>query len=80
MRGGVQTVMPNPKGNPDFGSKYRFDYGREKPLSEQVKAAVDPQTKLQLKNLAEQNNCSVPDIVRAAIEQYLANIKAESAA
>lgn len=63
--------MPNPKGNPDFGTKYKFDYGRAKPLSEQVKAQVAPETKLKLKDLAEQKNCTVPDLIRAAIERYL---------
>lgn len=72
--------MPNPKGNPDFGTKYRFDFGREKPLTEQVKAAIDPQTKLLLKNLADERNCTVPDLIRAAIEQYLSNTRSGSAA
>ncbi len=60
-------------GNPDFGKKYRFDNGREEPLSEQVKAQVHPEVKRQLKNLAEQNECTVPDLIREAIEQYLAS-------
>jgi hypothetical protein len=60
-----------PGGNPDFGTKYRFDYGREEPLSEQVKAQVHPSVKLQLKNLAEQKQCTVPDLIREAIELYL---------
>lgn len=60
-------------GNPDFGIKYRFDNGREEPLSEQVKAQVHPDIKRQLKNLAEQKQCTVPDLIRAAIEQYLAS-------
>ncbi len=63
--------MARSGGNPDFGTKYRFDYGREEPLSEQVKVLVHPQTKNQLKNLASQRNCTVPDLVRAAIDQYL---------
>lgn len=72
--------MTNLKGNPDFGTKYKADYGRNKPLTEQVKAVVYPETKQQLKDLAAKQNCSVPDLVRAAIEQYLANVKAENAA
>ena len=71
--------MARPGGNPDFGTKYRFDYGREEPLSEQVKVLVHPQTKRQLKALADQRNCTVPDLVRAAIEQYLATTPTESA-
>ncbi len=71
--------MGRPGGNPDFGTKYRFDYGREEPLSEQVKVLVHPQTKRQLKALADQRNCTVPDLVRAAIEQYLATTQPESA-
>jgi hypothetical protein len=61
-----------PKGNPDFGTKYRFDYGRDKPLTEQVKAVVRPEIKETLTRLAAQNNCTVPDILRAAIDEYLA--------
>lgn len=71
--------MARPGGNPDFGTKYRFDYGREEPLSEQVKVLVHPQTKRQLKALADQRNCTVPDLVRSAIEQYLASTQKESA-
>lgn len=71
--------MARPGGNPDFGTKYRFDYGREEPLSEQVKVLVHPQTKRQLKALADQRNCTVPDLVRSAIEQYLATTQKESA-
>ncbi len=65
--------MGRPGGNPDFGTKYRFDNGREKPLSEQVKAQVSPQVKEQLKVLAEQQKCTVPDLIRVALDQYLAN-------
>lgn len=63
--------MARPGGNPDFGSKYRFDYGRDEPLSEQVKVLMHPKMKSKLKNLAEQNKCTVPEIIRTAIEQYL---------
>lgn len=69
----ICNTMPNYKGNPDFGTKYRFDNGRDKPLSEQVKTAILPETKLLLKDLASKKNCTVPDLVRAAIEEYLAN-------
>lgn len=62
-------------GNPDFGTKYRFDYGREEPLSEQVKVLMYPKMKEELKSLADENNCTVPDIVRSAIELYLASNK-----
>ena len=72
--------MANPKGNPDFGTKYRFDFGRDEPLSEQIKAQVHPTTKLQLKEIAEEKNCTVPDSIRAAIEQYLANTRSGSTA
>jgi Ribbon-helix-helix protein, copG family len=71
--------MGRPGGNPDFGTKYRFDNGREKPLSEQVKAQVSPQVKEQLKVLAEQQKCTVPDLIREAIEQYLANKQIQNA-
>ena len=63
--------MPRPGGNPDFGTKYRFNYGREKPLSAQVKAQVLPETKQQLQDLANEQKCTVPDIIRAAIDEYL---------
>ena len=72
--------MPNYKGNPNFGTKYKFDNGREVPLSDQVKAAVLPEIKLQLIDLAIKKNCTVPDLVRAAIEEYLADSRSENAA
>ncbi len=65
--------MARPGGNPDFGTKYRFDYGRDEPLKEQVKAQVHPEVKHQLKNLAEQKECTVPDLIREAIDLYLAS-------
>ena len=71
--------MANPKGNSDFGTKYRADYGRDKPLSAQVKAVVYPEIKEQLQSWADKRNCTVPDLLRDAIEQYLANLQAESA-
>ncbi|BAZ09794.1 hypothetical protein NIES4071_16040 [Calothrix sp. NIES-4071] len=58
-------------GNPEFGSKYRFDYGRDVPLTEQVKAQVYPDVKERLKKLADNKKCTVPDLVREALEQYL---------
>jgi predicted DNA-binding protein len=70
--------MKRAKGNPDFGTKYRFDYGRDEPLSEQVKVLMHPQVKCQLKNLADQNNCTVPDVIREAIERYLASVSSEN--
>ena len=60
-------------GNPEFGTKYRFDYGRDVPLSEQVKAQVYPDVKERLKKLAENKKCTVPDLVREALKQYLAH-------
>lgn len=71
--------MSNPKGNPEFGTKYRFDNGREKPLSEQVKVLMLPDTKNQLKKIADQNNCTVPDLIRAAIDEYLAGMLVDKA-
>lgn len=59
------------RGNPDFGTKYRFDYGRDKPLSEQVKVLMHPEMKHRLKTLASSNKCTVPDIIREAIDKYL---------
>ena len=64
-------LMARPGGNPDFGIKYRFDYGRDEPLSEQVKVMMHPQMKQHLKNLADLEKCTVPDLIREAIEQYL---------
>ncbi|WP_315787899.1 CopG family transcriptional regulator [Fischerella sp. JS2] len=65
--------MARPGGNPDFGTKYRFDYGRDEPLSEQVKVLMHPHMKCQLKNLADQKKCTVPDLIREAIDLYLAS-------
>jgi len=67
--------MSRPGGNPDFGVKYRFDYGRKEPLSEQVKVLMHSKMKEELKNIAEYENCTIPDIVRAALEEYLATKK-----
>ncbi len=73
--------MANLKGNPDFGTKYKADYGRGKPLTAQVKAVVYPEVKEQLQSWADKKNCTVPDLVRDAIEQYLATLQqADSAA
>ena len=63
--------MARPGGNPDFGTKYKSDYGRERPLTAQVKAVVYPEIKEQLKQLAEKKQCTVPDLIRAAIDKYL---------
>lgn len=68
-----------PGGNPDFGTKHRFDYGRNNPLSEQVGTRIASETKLQLKEIAEQKNCTIPDLIRAAIEQYLAEHQSHTA-
>jgi hypothetical protein len=58
-------------GNPDFGTKYKFDFGRERPLTAQVKAVVYPEIKEKLKKLAQERQCTVPDVIRDALEQYL---------
>ncbi len=65
--------MAKGKGNPNFGKEYKhkFDFGRDKPLTAQVKAVVYPETKEKLQKLAEQKKCTVPDLIRAAIDQYL---------
>jgi predicted DNA-binding protein len=70
--------MPR-RGNPDFGTKYRFDYGRDEPLSEQVKVLMHSKMKARLKNLADRNNCTVPDLIRDAIDKYLDGLKTEDA-
>ena len=72
--------MANFKGNPEFGKKYRAERKTSEALSEQVGTRVPPKTKLQLKEIADKENCSIPDLVRAAIEQYLASIEPEKAA
>jgi len=64
--------MARPGGNPDFRTKYKFDFGRNKPLTDQVKAVVYPEMKQQLKDLAKERKCTVPDLIRDALEQYLA--------
>ncbi|MGK7930272.1 MAG: ribbon-helix-helix protein, CopG family [Microcystaceae cyanobacterium] len=64
--------MARPGGNPDFGTKYRFYFGREHPLTEQVKVLMDSDMKNQLKRLAKEENCSIPEIVRTAIKEYVA--------
>ena len=52
-----------------FLSKVQF--GREKPLTEQVKAVIYPEMKQKLKELAKERQCTVPDLIRDALEQYL---------
>jgi predicted transcriptional regulator len=42
------------------------------PLTEQVKAVVYPEMKQQLQKLAKERQCTVPDLIRDALEQYLA--------
>jgi hypothetical protein len=66
-------------GNPDFGKKYRFDYGRAKPLKEQVKVLMYTEMRSDLQELAEGKSCTVQDLIREAIEQYLASNKMEKA-
>jgi hypothetical protein len=67
-----------PGGNPDFGAKHRFDYGRDKPLAGQVSTRIPEETRLQLKEIAQKKNCTVPDLVRAAIERYIAEVGSEA--
>jgi hypothetical protein len=64
-------------GNPDFGTKYRFDYGRNEPFSEKVLVLMYTRMKSQLNSLAKERNCSVPDVIRVAIEQYLESLPDE---
>jgi predicted DNA-binding protein len=64
-------ITKRKRGNPEFGTLYRIGSNREKPLSEQVKVLMYPEMKHQLKDLADQKNCTVPDLIREAIEQYL---------
>lgn len=66
------VCMARPGGNPDFGTKYRSERRSDRPLSEQVKAQIPPQVKLQLQTLAQEKNCTVPDVIREAIDKYLA--------
>jgi hypothetical protein len=65
--------MARSGGNPDFGSKYRFDYGRKEPLKDSVKVLMHSSMKIQLQQLALDRNCTIPDVVRDAIQQYLSN-------
>jgi predicted DNA-binding protein len=67
------------RGNPDFGTKYRFDYGRDEPLSEQVKVLMHSKMKARLENLADKNKCTIPDVIREAIDKYLDSLKTEDA-
>lgn len=71
--------MARPGGNPEFGTKYRLNSRGEEALSEQVKAQVNPRIKQQLKTLADEKNCTVPDLIRKAIEQYLDSEQSQKA-
>ncbi len=70
--------MTRARGNPDFGTKYRFDYGRSEPLSEKVLVLMYPEMKHQLKDLAAARDCTVPDVIREAIDRYLASLTDEN--
>ncbi len=74
--------MTKGRGNPNFGKEYKhkFDFGRDKPLTAQVKAVVYPETKEKLQKLAKKRQCSVPDLIRAAIDKYLDEETLESIA
>ena len=69
-----------PGGNPEFGTKYRAEKKAVEALSEQVGTRVSLKTKTQLKQLAEKNNCSIPDLIREALEMYLAGAEEQKAA
>lgn len=64
-----------PGGNPDFGNKLRFTSSGDKPLSDVVATRVPTETKLELKKAAQEQNCTVPELIRAAIERYLDEIQ-----
>ncbi len=68
-----------PGGNPDFGTKYKANKYGDKALSEMIVTRVDLDTKTQLKEIVEQKNCTIPELVRAAIEQYLSDSRSGSA-
>ena len=72
--------MARPGGNPDFGTKYKFDYGREEPLSASVYVMMYPKVKNRLKELALKKKCSVPDLVRTALDEYLDKVEEKNTA
>lgn len=74
--------MAKARGNPNFGKNYKhkFNFGRDKPLTAQVKAVVYPEIKEKLQKLAEKKQCTVPDLIRAAIDKYLEEENLESIA
>ncbi|MGL5805911.1 MAG: ribbon-helix-helix domain-containing protein [Xenococcaceae cyanobacterium] len=62
-----------PRGNFDFGTKYRAPRKSTKLLTEQVKARIDEETKERLRKLADRQQCTVPDLLRIAIDELLDN-------
>lgn len=67
------------RGNPEFGNKYKANLKAEKPLTAQVKVMMLPETQDLLKELANKKDCTVPDLVRAAIDNYLASASIDEA-
>ena len=64
-------AMAKKKGNPDFGTKYRFQQKGESTFDSQLKARVYSDTKDKFSQLAEEKGVTVPDVVREALYKYL---------
>lgn len=63
--------MARARGNPGFGSKYRFHPIGVETLSEYVGAKVTPATKQKLESKALESDRTVPQVIRDAIAYYL---------
>ena len=63
--------MAKKKGNPDFGTKYKFQQKGESTFDAQLKARVYSETKDKFSQLAEERGVTIPDIVREALDKYL---------
>ena len=61
------------KGNPNFGinNKHKFQRKGEEVFDAQLKARVHSNTKSKVVEIAKRKKCSVPDVIREALDRYL---------
>lgn len=65
--------MPRPGGNPDFGTKFKFDYGNEEKKSEALTIRITPSMLAELKNIGGDE---YRDFCRDAINEAIKRHKA----
>ncbi len=60
------------RGNPEFGKKFKEPTKEETPYDAQIKINIHEATKKKFQQLAQEKNCTVTDIARKALYEYLA--------